>query len=147
MSVIAWDGQTLAADKRASLGTLICKTTKIHRVGDALCAYSGEAAGGEEVLAWFRDGAKPADFPITQRDRENWAGLLVIRKGQILKYEHSPNPISFEDKFFAIGSGRDFALAAMHLGYDARTAVEVAIALYSGCGNGVDTMQLNPYPL
>lgn len=142
MSVIAWDGRTLAADKRVSLGTLICTTTKISRVGDALCAYAGDAAGGEEVLAWFCNGAKPSDFPATQRDRENWSGLLVIRNGQILKYEHSPYPVRLEDKFFAIGSGRDFALAAMHLGHDARTAVEVAIALDSGCGNGIDTMEL-----
>lgn len=141
MSVIAWDGRTLAADKRACIGTLIRTTTKIFRVGDALCAYAGDAAGGEEMLAWFRAGAKPADFPAGQRTDE-WAGLLVVRRGEILKYERSPHPVRFEDKFFSIGCGRDFALAAMHLGHDARTAVEVAIALDSGCGNGIDTLEL-----
>jgi ATP-dependent protease HslVU (ClpYQ) peptidase subunit len=144
MSVIAWDGRTMAADKRACLGTLIRTTTKICRVGEgageALCAYAGDAAGGEELLAWFRDGAKPADFPASQRDRENWSGLLVVKRTGVFKYEYSPYPVRFNDKFFAIGSGRDFALATMHLGYDARTAVEVAIALDSGCGNGVDTL-------
>lgn len=141
MSVIAFDGRTLAADKRACIGTLIRTTTKIFRVGDALCAYAGDAAGGEEMLAWFRAGAKPADFPSGQRTDE-WSGLLVVRRGEILKYERSPHPVRFEDKFFAIGCGRDFALAAMHLGHAARTAVEVAIALDSGCGNGIDTLEL-----
>lgn len=139
MSVIAWDGRILAADKRACLGSLIRTVTKINRVDHALCAYAGDAAGGEEVLAWFSRGAKPDEFPASQRDRENWSGLLVIRRGGlILKYEHSPYPVRFEDKFFAIGSGRDFALAAMHLGHDARKAVEVAIALDNTCGNGID---------
>ena len=146
MSVIAWDGHTLAADKRASLGTLIKTTTKIFRIGDSLCAYAGDAAGGEEMLAWFSNGAKPADFPAGQRG-DDWSGLLVIREGEILKYEQSPYPVRFEDKFFAIGCGRDFALAAMHLGHDARSAVEVAIALDSGCGNGIDMLRLDPSPL
>ena len=142
MSVIAWDGRTMAADKRSCIGTLIRTTTKIFRVGDALCAYAGDAAGGEEMLAWFKAGAKPADFPPGQRTDE-WSGLLVVRRGEILKYERNPYPVRFEDKCFAIGCGRDFALAAMHLGHDARTAVEVAIAFDSGCGNGIDTMEFS----
>lgn len=141
MSVIAFDGKTLAADKRACLGTLIRTTTKIFRIGDALCAYAGDAAGGEEMLAWYAAGAIPSDFPPKQRG-DDWSGLLVVRKSGIVKYERSPFPVKFEDKFFAIGCGRDFALAAMHLGHDAKTAVEVAIALDSGCGNGIDTISL-----
>jgi hypothetical protein len=144
MSVIAWDGVTLAADKRASLGTLIRTTTKIFRSGDALVAYAGEAAFGEEVRAWFNRGANPEDFPAGNRDKDDWAGLLVIRKGQpIARYERTPYPLLFEDKQFAIGCGRDFAIAAMHLGKTAKEAVEVAIALDSGCGNGVDTLQFD----
>ena len=141
MSVIAFDGRTMAADKRACLGTMTRTTTKIFRVGDSLCAYSGDAAGGEEMLAWFKNGAKPESYPASQRG-DDWSGLLVVRQGEILKYERSHHPVRFEDKFFAIGCGRDFALAAMHLGHDARTAVEVAIALDSGCGNGIDTLEL-----
>lgn len=141
MTVIAWDGKTLAADKRATLGTLIRTTTKIFRIGDALCASAGDADVGNDMIAWFRNGAKPEDYPASNRG-DAWAGLLVIRKGEILKYERSPHPISFEDGFFAIGCGRDYALAAMYLGHDARKAVEVAIALDSGCGNGIDTLEL-----
>ncbi len=35
--------------------------------------------------------------------------------------------------FAAIGAGRDFALAALHLGHDARKAVEVACKLSVYC--------------
>ena len=41
-----------------------------------------------------------------------------------------------------MGHGRDFTLAAMHLGHDARTAVEVACALDAFCGCGIDTLTL-----
>lgn len=144
MSVIAWDGKTMAADKRAVFGTTIFTTTKIERIGDALLAYAGEASFGEEMIAWWRRGAKPEDFPASQRDKDDWAGLLVIRRGQrIARYERTPYPVWFEDKCFAIGSGREFALAAMYLGCNARRAVEVACALDSGCGNGIDVLELD----
>jgi ATP-dependent protease HslVU (ClpYQ) peptidase subunit len=142
VSVIAWDGKTLAADKRMCFGTMIMTTTKIFRVGDALCAYAGEAGGGEEMLAWFKGGAIPSEFPSRQRTEE-WAGLLVVRRGEILKYEKAPYPLRVEDKNVAIGCGRDFAMAAMHLGHDAKTAVEVTIALDSACGNGIDCLTLD----
>lgn len=142
MTVIAWDGRTLAADKLATFGTTKHTTTKIFRVRDALVGYAGDADSGEEVLAWFRDGADPAKFPAGQRGPD-WAGLLVIRRGQpICRYERTPYPVMFHDTRFAVGSGREFALAAMHLGCSAKEAVQVAIELDSGCGHGIDTLTL-----
>lgn len=141
MSVIAWDGKTLAADKRACIGTLIMTTTKIFRVGEALAAYAGDADGGEEMLAWFNAGQDPDKFPSSQRDKYEWSGLLVIwENGRIWKYERTPYPIKFPPQKFAIGSGRDFALAAMHCGKSAVEAVEVASIFDSGCGNGIDVL-------
>lgn len=139
MSVIAWDGKTLAADKRACLGTLIRTVTKIYKVNSALVAYAGDADAGEEMLAWLVDGAVPKDFPPHQRNDDRWSGLLVIwPDGTLWKYERTPYPLKFPPQQFAIGSGRDFALAAMFLGKDAVEAVHVACAFDSGCGNGVD---------
>jgi ATP-dependent protease HslVU (ClpYQ) peptidase subunit len=141
MSVIAWDGTMLAADRRAVMGTLIRTTTKIFRVGDALAAYAGDADAGEEVLAWFVAGHDAAKFPTAQRDKDNWAGLLVVwPDGWLWKYERTPHPLKFPPQQFAIGSGRDFALAAMHCGKTAPEAVEVACIFDSGCGNGVDVL-------
>lgn len=148
MSVIAWDGKTLAADKRATLGSLIRTTTKIFRHGDALLAYAGDQSFGEQIKAWWIAGADPEKFPASQRDKDDWAGLLVIRPRadpglRIARYERTPHPLFFEDETFAIGCGRDFAMAAMYVGKTAREAVEVAIALDSGCGNGIDTLTLD----
>lgn len=145
MSVIAWDGTTLAADKRMSNGTLIRTTTKIFRAREALVGYTGDADCGEAMLAWFEAGANKAEFPETQRDKDLWAGLLVIwEDGTIWKYERTPHPLRLPPQQFAVGSGRDFALAAMHLGKSAAEAVEVAIHFDSGCGNGVDVLTHKP---
>ena len=178
MSVIAWDGNTLAADKRASSGTLIGTTTKIFRIDQAtLCGYTGDAAFGEQMVAWYKAGAHPEAFPPSQRDKDDWARLIVVRccthiaseperphaslsldplpvvstlryktskvmqdRYEVLEYERTPHPIRNEDTLRAWGAGRDFALAALHLGKTAKEAVELACRLDSTCGNGVDTL-------
>lgn len=141
MSVIAWDGFRLAADKRILMGNMIRTTTKIFRDGNALVGYSGGADAGEEILAWFRRGRDPATFPESQRNKDDWAGLLVVfDDGIIWKFERTPYPVKFPPQLFAIGSGSDFALAAMHCGKDAAQAVEIACLFDSSCGNGVDVL-------
>jgi hypothetical protein len=46
-----------------------------------------------------------------------------------------------EDDFVAVGSGRDYAMAAMALGHTARVGVEIASRFDPGTGNGVDELQ------
>lgn len=144
MTVIAWDGQTLAADKRASVGNVVRTCTKIFRHNGELFGYAGMAAFGEQLLTWYKNGADPKDYPPSQRDKDDYAELLVIKAdGIIQKFERTPYPISYQDKTFAIGSGRDFALAAMALGCNATAAVELTCTLDTGCGSGVDTLTLD----
>jgi len=72
-----------------------------------------------------------------------WA-VRIDSEGRILLYGSGPNPELVEDKVYAGGCGRDYALAAMHLGHDARKAVEVACALDVHCGLGIDALELKP---
>ena len=95
------------------------------------------------MLAWARGGFRKATFPDGQRDADNSIVLLVIRPGPVVQvYEHTPHAIEYEDRQAAVGSGRDFALAAMHLGKSAEEAVLVAAEFDPGTGNGVDTLTL-----
>lgn len=147
MSVIAWDGECLAADKRATVGSLYVATTKIWRREDgSLCGYAGDADAGEELKAWWWAGAVPADFPPSRRDDSKmWASLLVVTpEGRLEHYQRTPHPVRYDEgQKFAIGSGRDFALAAMHLGKSAAEAVRVTCEFDQCCGNGVDELRLN----
>lgn len=146
MTVIVWDGKNLAADRRSVCGGLITTKTKIWRVetpmGVALAGYSGDADAGEAVLAWFRAGMEPKDFPASQRDKDQWAPFIAVLAGsdEIWRIERTPHPIVFPSQHYAIGSGRDFALAALYCGKSVREAVEVACHFDSGCGNGVDVL-------
>ena len=144
MTVVAWDGTTLAADKMTSFGGLHGTTTKVHRIGEVLVAGCGTAALMQEMLRWVEGGCDPEKFPDQQRDSRESVSLLVVRKdGPLHQYETTPWPLVLHNKQWAIGSGRDFAMAAMYLGKTAREAVEIASVLCCDCGNGVDELTHN----
>lgn len=142
MTVVAWDGKTLSADKRTSFGGLHATTTKLHRVGAALVSGSGSAALIKEMVAWVGAGCDPDTFPALQRDEKTCCSFLVVNpSGPLLQYDQTPYPLTIENKQWAIGSGRDFAMMAMHLGKTSAEAVELTSLMCSDCGNGVDSME------
>lgn len=141
MTVIVWDGKTLAADKLADSAGIRRTVTKIQKVNGCLVGTSGNFARGLELIAWWRRGAITAELPAYQHLHDEFVDLLVISPDKgILKWERSPVPMIFEDTVFAMGSGRDFALAALHYGATAAEAVEVACKFDLGCGIGVDIL-------
>lgn len=143
MTVIAWDGTTLAADKRAVNSGLARTVTKVFVVGDKLVAIAGDYSSGLAMKAWAEGGFVEADFPESQKDKDSWATFVVIdAKKRVLVYEQTPHPLVFEDKHFVSGSGRDFAMAAMHCGKTAAEAVEIACLFECHCGNGVDAIRI-----
>lgn len=145
MTVIAWDGKTLAADKRAIQNGYPATATKIHRIPDGLVAFSGSASHAAALLDWFRKGRNPLSYPLGFGEDNGAGSTFISDAGEIFVYDYrSGYPERIEDRFFARGAGRDYALAAMYLGHDARKAVEVACALDVNCGNGIDTLELEP---
>jgi len=141
MTVIAWDGRTLAADKRAVSGGGIARTvTKIERHGECLIAITGDWDTGSEMREWFKAGADPERFPA--KAREDRATLIVINREGIRTWAIGPYPMTIEQDSCCWGSGRDYAEAVLFMGYDARKAVEVACHFQTDCGNGVDVLEL-----
>lgn len=139
MTVIAWDGKTLAADKRLDDVGRGWTSTKIVRTpSGALIGTSGPSGLGRWRRHWWIDGANPKDWP------KGDGRLLVVLLGGVLNLfdDDVGYPIEIVDKHFAMGCGRDYALAAMYLGKTAAEAVAVASALDGYCGIGIDTLEL-----
>lgn len=141
MTVIAWDGKTLAADKRATGGT-ITTVTKIRRTGDGrLMGVCGDGSVGRELMGWADAGEVPATWPAAANTGD--ATLMVIERGQLPRvYYARPFPMHPEGPHFAIGSGEPYAMTAMYLGHGAKAGVEAACMLIESCGNGIDTLTL-----
>lgn len=143
MTVIAWDGKTLAADKAATNVGFSSTVTKIYRVPAGLVGFAGNGDAAMQLLQWFREGMDVKNYPECQKGEDDAASAIFVSKdGSVYGFGSSPWPQRNENVCQAFGSGRDYALAAMHLGFDARRAVEVAIALDNDCGCGIDTLVL-----
>ena len=141
MTVIAWDGKWLAADKRATDGAGIARTvTKIQRFDGALIGITGNWDVATELRAWWKAGAEPRDFPAKARDGN--AKLIIIREDSVVIYNEGPYPMPIEQEKCAFGSGRDYAEAAMYLGHTAAEGVRVASHFQTDCGNGIDILSL-----
>lgn len=143
MTVIAWDGRALAADRLMQSGDTRQPTTKIWRHGGGLVGVTGNLSVGMEMLAWFRAGAEPAAFPASNRNLGEGATLVhVDAAGRCWRYDSTPHAFVVEGPFAAFGSGDMAALVAMHCGKTAREAVEVAAVYCSSVGLGVDELAL-----
>ncbi len=142
MTCIAWDGKTLAADKMSCSAGYGYTVTKVHRLKDgSIAGFAGDVDGAVALLAWLNSDRDPAAFPTAQKDNDTCA-FVVAPNGSRYSIGKSPVQNPSEDRLYAMGHGRDFAIAAMHCGLSAREAVELACRLDVYCGNGIDTLEL-----
>lgn len=145
MTVIAWDGRTLAADREAGDSWIKCNSViKIACLAGHLVGCAGPASAAREMQAWFAAGADPAAFHESLRKLDNLTMLAIAPDGTVKVYQNTPYPVIYaEGEFgnrYAIGAGKEAAMAVMLAGHDARRAVEITSLVCAGCGNGVDTL-------
>lgn len=144
MTTIAWDGKTLAADKQMTNHGLALRATKIKQIGDLFVAVSGAWDNAQGMFDWVREGMAREKYPSFQGDPDGFVGMLVVNaSGDAVVFERFATPYPVEEPPFAMGSGRDFALGAMHAGATAEEAVRIAIALDASSGIGVDVLRVS----
>lgn len=130
MTTIVYRAGYLAADTRAYSGNKppIGRKTKIFYREDLqiACGVSSSEPGvGELFWSWL--SGEIGDGTVF-KDKEFTA--LVIERGEVFIFENSIHPTGpLEADFFAIGTGREYALGAMEMGASAPEAVRVACKL------------------
>lgn len=142
MSVVAWDGKTLAADKQGTNAGYAFTVTKMRRIKrGVVVAWTGTFEYGMLLAEWYAGGAKPEEWPAFQRT-DGWTRLIVVEKGKAFVFEQEPVKQPVETPFDAWGCGRDYALGALAMGAGAAEAVLVASRFSTGCGLGVDSQEV-----
>ena len=144
MTIIAWDGTTLAADKLGCNAEYGRAVTKIYKTPEGLVGFAGRGDRLMELLHWFREGRDITKYPEFQTEDDNLGAMFIDKESRIWQYGKGAQPLLIEEPFDAIGSGRDYALALMSVGYSASKAVEITSKLCVSCGKGVDTLILEP---
>lgn len=147
MTTVAWDGKTIAADRLADRGglptacrKLFCSEEIILGCAGSLCyvldlwAEIGRMRPHEILGGRFLADAPRDELP---------SAILVIRHAPMYAHLLTGNRfVQIEDPLMAIGSGRDFAIAAMALGKTAAEAVELASRFDIYTGVGVDSLEI-----
>jgi len=154
MTVIAWDGKNLAADRQLTMGNTRTECIKVHRLknGEAM-AVCGAGDTSFALMEWYRNGAKNEDFPNNRSELEGMKGeaeayLIVAKPGfdGLWLYCRFPQGEYLPSKKQAFGCGENFALAALALGQTARQAVLFTSEHDIYCGMGVDNIVVNASP-
>lgn len=143
MTVICWDGISLAADK-LNFGAINSKITKIRKINNELFGISGKTILSQLLWKWIEDGCKPDEIPEAQLNTDSHCTIVKITSSRrIFIYENLPTPWEHEGDVYAIGSGSELAIGAIEGGSGSKRAVEIAIKYNSLCGMGVDVLTFN----
>ena len=145
MTVIAYDGETLACDSLMTDGSDQFHTLKIFRLKDGrLFGGAGHAGYAARILEWLGNGSKKKDRPdLSVFSKGSFEGLL-IDEGCCFMLDAYLAPIPIVGKRAAVGSGASHAMALMAAGYSAPDAVAFIISnnLADGVGGEVQSLTL-----
>jgi ATP-dependent protease HslVU (ClpYQ) peptidase subunit len=145
MTIVAWDGYTLAADKRMNTeggpGATVRKIAQLSN--GSLVGWAGGLAFAQSVIKWLDAGADRELANEAWFEHEDMAVqvIMIAPDKSVWLYEHI-DPVPVEDRFYAIGSGAPYAIVAMDLGQTAYQAVQMACKYDAMCGYGIDSLVL-----
>lgn len=131
MTTIVFRDGIMAADTRAYSGhpTPIGEKQKIYRLDDgSLLGVSTTKPGLSETFRnWINDGSDYDKVPINPGPDLNLTAILVNTKGEVYYYHDDVWPSGpIYAKYYAIGSGDQYAYGALSCGASAEAAVAVA---------------------
>lgn len=140
MTVIAFDGETLAGDRQTTHEGTPSSTRKVFKIrgldgGRFLIGCAGDTGDCVQYRRWATGSLKetPAltDIVVISIDEKKriWCATQKMHWYQI------------GIKFWAVGSGANYALGAMAAGKTARQAVAIAMKLDVYCGLGIDAVR------
>lgn len=146
MTVVATDGRTMAADGYDVENDTIVTTraVKLIRTDEgSIVGVAGDAAICEIVFDWFRAGEPPDALPEFKSPGDDKAfNALALRPDGTVQWMDDNFKCLPIDSPAAVGSGKDYARAAMLRGATPQCAVEFACEHIITCGGEITVMRL-----
>ena len=145
MTVIAWDGDTLASDTLCTgLDDGTMQGDKIWRTPSGLFGGAGDDPAIEIVRLWLMSGSRLKNRPPSFGEGVEFSGLLIAPNRDVFFIDKNILPVRYRPQRFAIGSGQQAALALMAVGLTAPEAVKTIIEkqIVSGVGGEVQSLTL-----
>ena len=136
----AFDGHMLAADSQRTRGNgKQMNAIKIHAFPNhhTYCACAGDCSKIERFLRWYK-----SDLLTPEEIKGEYEVMMVFEDGECRDYVGTNQEYTTVSAPFAIGSGEDFALAAMACGKTAAEAIAIAEQLDTYTGGQIHTVVL-----
>lgn len=128
MTVVVATRELMVADTLCCHGNVRSTSHKIHRIShNEIVGVAGDFSSGLKFVEWYRT-KEPADFSDLSFD------ALVLNESGLFHYDNNLIPMPIMEPFYAIGSGADFAIAALDLGKSPVDAVKLACKWDISCG-------------
>lgn len=134
MTVIVWDGVTLAVDSGALKGDTLHRADKVRFTRDntALLTGHGDARLVLQLVDWYMAGHDSLTFPMSAGFSHSPAELVRLDAEGLWRYE-TEMPIHHGTNACAFGDGADFAYGALAVGADAEHAALAACRYSRSC--------------
>jgi hypothetical protein len=148
MTCIATDGITMAGDGLEESDGIIVglKAVKVFHAKDgSVVGCSGNSGAIAVVRKWFEAGCPKDDIPDVREAKDDPYGpfnILILRRNRLVEYmdwNFVPAPCEVPA---TLGSGRDYARAAILLGHSPREAVAFAAEHCTAVGGQI--VELTP---
>jgi hypothetical protein len=145
MTTIAFDGMTLAADRRMGGGYNVPKVFKLR--DGRYAAGCGDYDYVLEIIHWLNRGSPRDDVPVLpdkNEDGEPAAEVIVVSAKGVVSWLTWPflREQKLTETKVAFGSGSDYALGAMAAGATARQALKIAHRYDPDTGMGFDCVRV-----
>lgn len=143
MTTIAYRDGVMAGDGRCTSQSNIVLTERFRKVwklhNGVLIGACGFSSSVNPYIAWLKN-------PVGERpslgDKDSNTAMIVVRPNGKIEDHDWIGIDQMDAPFFAIGSGRYAAFAAMHMGADATKAVQIAAKLDPFTGGRIRTVRL-----
>ena len=137
MTTIAAKASTgeIAADSMVSGDDSFYLVEKLRRGQESIYGGCGD---WDKLLKFYNSLESGADL-----DSDTDVTVLELRSDGIWIYESTIIPAKIKNDFWAIGTGANFAIAAMHLGLTPAEAVKLACLYDTSSHEPIDVMSLS----
>lgn len=127
--------QLIAADTRCSTDGWMVNVSKLRQGPNTVF---GAAGTWEQVLKFYAALEQNSELS-SECDVE----LLELRADALYLYNGSLICYPIKERFWAIGTGAGYAIAAMYLGKDPVEAIRIASLFDPGTGGEIETMRIS----
>ena len=147
MTTIACNRMEMACDTlmTSEYGNKVLIPTKLYRSKDFIIGFTGNATTMFSYFSKLKNKHPMASDLINNgfsfAEKDDGIAALMLTKNGIFEYQYNAFMHIARD-YHAVGSGKEFAMMAMHLGKDPMEAVMLTALFDAYTGGGVNCLNI-----